>query len=59
MLNLVEGTAAVAKSPSGSFAPFVVHYAETFVVPAACGPYTLEPVQPDEQIVVLKAYVRN
>ena len=59
MLNLVEGTAAVAKSPSGSFAPFVVHYAETFVVPAACGPYTLEPVQPDEQIVVIKAYVRN
>ncbi len=28
-------------SPDGAFAPFVVHYAETFIVPAAVGPYTI------------------
>ena len=34
VLNLVQGTAAVVESPSGAFAPFTVHYAETFIVPA-------------------------
>lgn len=34
MLNLVEGTAAVIDSPEGEFAPFMVHYAETFIIPA-------------------------
>ncbi len=39
VLNLVEGEAAVVESPSGAFEPFPVHYAETFVVPAAVGAY--------------------
>ena len=34
VLNLVEGEEAVVESPTGAFAPFVVHYAETFIVPA-------------------------
>jgi hypothetical protein len=34
VLNLVEGQAAVVESPDHSFEPFVVHYAETFIVPA-------------------------
>jgi hypothetical protein len=37
VLNLVEGEEAVVESPSGAFAPYVVHYAETFIVPAAVG----------------------
>jgi len=43
MLNLVEGREAVVESPGGRFKPFVVHYAETFIVPAAAGPYTIRP----------------
>ena len=34
VLNLVEGDEVVVESPTGAFAPFVVHYAETFIVPA-------------------------
>jgi hypothetical protein len=43
VLNLVEGEEVVVESPSGAFAPFIVHYAETFIVPAAVGPYTIRP----------------
>jgi len=43
VLNLVEGAEAIVESPDGSFAPFVVHYAETFIVPAAVGRYTICP----------------
>jgi mannose-6-phosphate isomerase class I len=43
VLNLVEGGEAVVESPGGAFEPFAVHYAETFIVPAAAGPYTIRP----------------
>jgi DNA-binding transcriptional LysR family regulator len=43
VLNLVQGEEAVIESPSGAFAPFVVHYAETFILPAAVGAYTIRP----------------
>ena len=43
VLNLVQGDEAVVESPDGAFLPFVVHYAETFVVPAAVGRYTVRP----------------
>ena len=43
VLNLVEGAEAVVESPTGSFAPFVVHYAETFIVPAQVGRYRIRP----------------
>jgi len=43
VLNLVEGAEAVVESPTGAFEPYVVHYAETFIVPAAVGPYTVRP----------------
>ncbi len=43
VLNLVEGDEAIVESPSGAFAPFVVHYAETFIVPAAVDAYTIRP----------------
>ncbi|MES2696347.1 MAG: class I mannose-6-phosphate isomerase, partial [Verrucomicrobiota bacterium] len=35
MLNLVQGEEALVESPTGAFPPFVVHYAETFIVPAS------------------------
>ena len=34
VLNLVEGEEAVIESPINAFKPFVVHYAETFIIPA-------------------------
>ena len=59
MLNLVEGTSVVVESPDATFKPLVVHYAETFVVPAACGRYTIRPEHEGERYVVIKAYVRQ
>ncbi|MBU6398950.1 MAG: class I mannose-6-phosphate isomerase [Verrucomicrobia bacterium] len=43
VLNLVAGEEAVVESPEGAFDPFVVHYAETFIVPAAVGRYCIRP----------------
>ncbi|MFZ0302194.1 MAG: class I mannose-6-phosphate isomerase [Terracidiphilus sp.] len=60
VLNLVEGDEAVVESPSGDFAPFVVHYAETFIIPACVGPYRIAPTQKtDRPLATLKAYVRT
>ena len=59
MLNLVQGTAAVVESPEGAFEPFVVHYAETFIVPAAVGEYTIRPAIAGEECATMKAYVRG
>ncbi len=43
VLNLVDGDSAVIESPTASFEPFEVHYAETFIIPAAVGEYTVRP----------------
>ena len=59
MLNLVDGSAAVVESPTGAFEPLAVHYAETFIVPAAAGRYTIRPAVAGEQIMFVKAYVRQ
>jgi hypothetical protein len=58
VLNLVEGREAVVESPEGAFEPFVVHYAETFIVPAAVGRYTIRPTQVG-RCATIKAYVRT
>ncbi|MDR2675185.1 MAG: class I mannose-6-phosphate isomerase [Opitutaceae bacterium] len=59
VLNLVEGAEAVVESPSGAFAPFTVHYAETFIVPAAVGDYTIRPATPGARCATMKAFVRT
>lgn len=59
VLNLIEGSAAVVESPSGAFEPFEVHYAETFIVPAAVGAYTIRPLEKGARCATIKAYVRN
>lgn len=60
VLNLVEGEEAVVESPEGKFAPFVVHYAETFIVPAAVGRYTVAPHGKSigKVLATVKAFVR-
>ncbi|MCR5891007.1 hypothetical protein LRS06_25125 [Hymenobacter sp. J193] len=61
VLNLVQGIEAIVESPGGEFEPFVVHYAETFIVPAAVGAYTIRPHGPavGTECATLKAYVRT
>jgi len=61
VLNLVQGREAIVESPSGAFAPFIIHYAETFIVPAAVGEYTVRPYGEAEgmECATIKAYVRT
>lgn len=61
VLNLVEGEEAVVESPDGAFEPFVVHFAETFIVPAIVGAYTIRPFGPaaGRECATIKAFVRT
>lgn len=61
VLNLVEGEEAVVESPAGAFEPFVVHYAETFIIPASVGEYTIRPcgLSEGKECMTVKAYVRH
>jgi hypothetical protein len=58
VLNLVEGKTAVVESPDLSFEPFVVHYAETFIVPAAVEKYSVRPLLPNTKCATIRASVR-
>jgi mannose-6-phosphate isomerase class I len=60
VLNLVQGDAAVIESPTNAFEPFEVHYAETFIVPASVGRYTIRPAAPTNglEFATIKAFVR-
>jgi mannose-6-phosphate isomerase class I len=63
VLNLVAGDCVIVESPAGAFEPFEVHYAETFIVPAAVGPYTIRPSETDcagqYEYATMKAFVRS
>lgn len=61
VLNLVEGSEALVESPTHAFEPFVVHYAETFIVPAAVGEYRISPYGEGvgQQLATMKAWVRG
>lgn len=61
VLNLIEGEEAIVESPDGSFGPFVVHYAETFIIPAAVGRYNIRPhgFSVGKEIATIKAFVRT
>ena len=62
MLNLCQGEAALVESPTNAFEPFEVHYAETFIIPAGIGEYTLTPSgnnKDNEPCMALKASVRG
>jgi len=60
VLNLVEGAGALVESPDNAFDPYIIHYAETFIVPAAVGPYTIRPLAATEkEMGTMKAFVRT
>lgn len=60
VLNLIEGEEVVIESPSQTFEPFVVHYAETFIIPAAIGEYTITPhgKSAGKECATIKASIR-
>ena len=60
VINLVEGREAIVESPAGQFEPYVVHYAETFIIPANITEYTIRPYGESEgqECATLKAFVR-
>lgn len=59
-LNLISGKEALIESPSGQFAPFVIHFAESVVIPALIDEYTISPFgeSADQEIGIMKAFVR-
>jgi mannose-6-phosphate isomerase class I len=61
VLNLVEGREAIIESPTNAFEPFVVHYAETVIIPAVVGEYTIRPYGESEgkECATIKAYIRH
>lgn len=60
VLNVVEGDVLLVESPTNFFEPFEVHYAETFIIPACVGEYTIRPagISEGKQCGTIKAYVR-
>lgn len=60
VFNLIEGEEAIVESPVNAFKPFVVHYAETFIIPASIGEYTIRPygLSEGKECATIKAYVR-
>ena len=56
MCNVVDGDGVIVSSPDGRFEPYTVHYAETFILPAAVEEFDLEPL--DGICMVLRASVR-
>lgn len=60
VLNVIEGDELIVESPSGAFNPFIVHYAETFIIPAVVGDYTIRPYGASigKKCGTIKAYVR-
>lgn len=59
MLNLVSGEEAIVESVDNSFEPFVVHYAETFIIPENIKKYTIKPACNTKEIIVIQAFVRT
>jgi len=61
VLMIIDGEQAVVESPSNAFEPFIVNYAEAFIVPARIGAYTVKPTgnSEGERIALIKAFVKN
>lgn len=56
MCNVVDGEGAIVSSPQHRFAPFTVHYAETFIIPGSIESFTIKPLK--NHCAVLRATVR-
>lgn len=60
VLNLVDGAEILVESPENAFEPMVIHYAETFIIPASVKTYTIRPYGQSEgkECMTIKASVR-
>ncbi|MDR2103348.1 MAG: class I mannose-6-phosphate isomerase [Treponema sp.] len=60
MLNLVEGAEITVESVENSFEPLVIHYAETFIIPACVETFRMRPSGPSDKktVMVIQALVR-
>ena len=60
VLCLVDGDEIVVESPTNAFEPFIVNYAETFIIPATLKEYTIRPHGRSEgkECITIKASVR-
>lgn len=61
VICLIEGSQAIVESPNKAFEPFIVNYAETFIIPAVIGAYTIRPFGESigKKNGTLKAFVRT
>lgn len=55
--NVVDGEGAVIESVDGSFEPYEVHYAETFIIPESVNKFTIRPI--GNEVKILRATVRG
>lgn len=58
VLNLVGGSEVTVSSPTGAFPPLVIHYVETFVVPASVGRFEVANASGGTAIL-MRAHVRG
>ncbi|MBE8720715.1 mannose-6-phosphate isomerase [Sphingobacterium sp. Ka21] len=60
VLNLVEGEEIIVESPTDDFEPMIIHYAETFIIPAAVEAYRIRPhgASVGKTCMTIKASVR-
>lgn len=60
VLNLIDGEEIIIESPAQAFEPMIIHYAETFIIPASVGEYTIRPhgVSEGKECMTIKASVR-
>lgn len=56
MANLVEGKKALIESVDGSFEPYEIHYAETFIIPSTIKTFRMRCL--DDSCMIIKAHVR-
>ncbi len=60
VLNLVDGEEIIIESPTDAFEPMIIHYAETFIIPASVETYTIRPhgASAGKECITIKASVR-
>lgn len=61
VLNLVEGREVIVESPDHEFDAMIIHYAETFIIPASVHRYTIRPYgeSAGKECATIKAFVRT
>lgn len=54
--NVADGRGAIIESTDGAFAPYEVHYAETFIIPESVKKFRIKPL--DKTVTIIRATVR-